>query len=68
MLCEVGNMKPILEMQLSYLSAGGTVAMLHVKKFLLVESQAIDEAGISHGGCFPASIHLCFVITFLVFC
>lgn len=61
-------MKPILEMQLSYLSAGSIVAMLHVKKFLLVESQVIDEAGISQGGCFPASIHLCFVITSLVFC
>lgn len=42
MLRVVGNMKLILEMQIPYLSAGSTVAMLHVKKSLLVESQVID--------------------------
>lgn len=61
-------MKLILKMQMSYLYAGSTVAMLYVKNSLLVESQAVEEAGISGGGCFPASIHLCFVVTFLVFC
>lgn len=61
-------MKPILEMQVSYLYVGSTFAMLYVKNSLLVESQVIEAASISGGGCFPASIHLCFVITFHVFC
>lgn len=65
MLYEIAGMKLIFEMQMSYLCAGSTVATHHVKK--LVENQAI-EAGVSGGGYFAASIHLCFVITFLVFC
>lgn len=67
MLYEIADMKLIFEMQMSYLYAGSTVATHHVKKSLLVENQAI-EAGVSGGGYFAASIHLCFVITFLVFC
>lgn len=61
-------MKMILEMQVSYLYSGSTVAMLHVKKSLLGESQGIEAARISDEGRFPASAHFCFVITFLVFC
>lgn len=53
---------------MSYLYAGSTFAVLYVKKSLLVESQVIEATRISGGGCFRESIHLCFVISFLVFC